>query len=59
MAGWIDTVGNWADTAVKDFGNDIGWATAMHDLASVGSNDKKWLPMKQVELKFVNHFLRV
>jgi hypothetical protein len=43
MAGWIDTVGNWADTAVKDFGNDIGWATAMHDLASVGSNDKNWV----------------
>ena len=40
---FLDNLGNWAQKSVKDFGNDIGWATAMHDLASVTSNDKSWV----------------
>jgi hypothetical protein len=39
--GFIENISNWAKTS--DFGKDIGLATAMHDLASVGSNDKSWV----------------
>ena len=41
--GFLDNLGNWAEKSVKDFGNDIGWATAMQDLASVTTNDKSWV----------------
>jgi hypothetical protein len=40
---FLDNLGNWAQKSVKDFGNDIGFATAMHDLASVTTNDKSWV----------------
>lgn len=40
--GFLDNIGNWAEKSVKDFGNDIGWASAMSDLASVTTNDKNW-----------------
>jgi len=40
---FLENLGNWADKSVKDFGNDIGWATAMQDLASVTTNDKSWV----------------
>lgn len=40
---FLNNLGDWANKSVKDFSNDIGWATAMHDLASVTSNDKSWV----------------
>jgi hypothetical protein len=40
---FLNNLGDWAQKSVKDFSNDIGWATAMHDLASVTSNDKSWV----------------
>jgi hypothetical protein len=40
--GFLDNIGNWAEKSVKDFGNDIGWATAMNDLATITTNDKNW-----------------
>jgi hypothetical protein len=40
--GFLDNLGNWAEKSLKDFGNDIGFATAMSDLASVTTNDKNW-----------------
>jgi len=40
--GFLDNIGNWAEKSLKDFGNDIGWATAMNDLASITTNDKNW-----------------
>jgi hypothetical protein len=40
--GFLDNIGNWAEKSLKDFGNDIGFATAMSDLASVTTNDKNW-----------------
>jgi hypothetical protein len=40
--GFLDSIGNWAEKAGKDFVNDLGLATAMSDLASVTTNDKNW-----------------
>jgi hypothetical protein len=40
--GFLDNIGNWASDTAKDFTSDIGWATAMQDLASVTTNDKNW-----------------
>ena len=40
---FLSNLGDMAQRSLKDFGNDIGWATAMQDLASVSSNDKSWV----------------
>lgn len=40
---FLNNLGNWAQKQIKDFGNEIGWATAMHDVASIATNDKSWM----------------
>jgi len=39
---FLNNLGNWAETQVKNFGNEIGLAVLGHDIASVATNDKSW-----------------
>jgi hypothetical protein len=40
--GFLDNLGNWAESQVKNFGNEIGLAVLGNDIASVATNDKSW-----------------
>jgi hypothetical protein len=40
---FLNNLGNWAGNQIKNFGNDIGLPTMLHDIASVATNDKSWV----------------